>query len=46
MNALTQYQTESGIELVIDKSTGEAFATQSGYARMAGKTRQAINKRL
>lgn len=35
-----------GIELVIDIRTGEAFATQSGYARMAGLSRQAISKRF
>ena len=36
---------KDGIELVIDTRTGEAFATQSGYARMSGLSRQAINKR-
>lgn len=34
-----------GIELVIDTCTGEAFATQSGYARMSGKHRSTIVKR-
>ena len=36
---------KDGIELVINTRTGEAFATQSGYARMSGLSRQAINKR-
>lgn len=34
-----------GIELVIDTRTGEAFATQGGYARMSKLSQQAINKR-
>lgn len=34
-----------GIELVIDEQTGEAFATQAGYARMSGKDRTTIVKR-
>jgi hypothetical protein len=34
-----------GIELIIDRKTGEAWATQSGYARMSGLSQQAINKR-
>lgn len=34
-----------GIELVIDTRTGEAFATQSGYARMTKKDRSTIVKR-
>ena len=36
---------KDGIELVINTRTGEAFATQSGYARMSGLSQQAINKR-
>jgi hypothetical protein len=45
MNNLTRYETEDGIELVIDQQTGEAYATQAGYARMSGLSQQAINKR-
>lgn len=35
-----------GIELVINTRTGEAFATQSGYGRMVGLSRQAISQRF
>lgn len=35
-----------GIELVIDTRTGEAFATQKGYARMSGLTVQGIGQRV
>lgn len=45
MSNLTRYDS-NGIELVINQETGAAYATQSGYASMSGKTRQAINKRL
>lgn len=44
MSNLTRYDS-NGIELVINQETGAAYATQSGYARMSGKTQQAINKR-
>ena len=43
--SLTVYNNDDGIELVIDTATGEAFATQSGYARMSGKDRSTIVKR-
>ena len=46
MSNLTYFNPGDGLELVIDTSTGEAFATQSGYARMSGVSRQAINKRV
>lgn len=46
MNNLTRFDTSDGIELVIDIVSGESFATQSGYARMTGLTKQAISKRL
>jgi hypothetical protein len=36
---------KDGIELVINTQTGESFATQAGYARMSGLTKQAISKR-
>lgn len=44
MSNLVRYDS-NGIELVINQETGAAYATQSGYARMSGKTQQAINKR-
>lgn len=43
---LTRFDGENGIELVIDVSTGQSFATVSGYARMANLDRTAISKRL
>jgi hypothetical protein len=36
---------ENGIELVIDTTTGEAFATQRGYSRMSGKAESTISER-
>jgi hypothetical protein len=44
--SLTVFKTDNGIELVIDTSTGEAFATQAGYARMSGVSKQAVSKRF
>ena len=44
MSTLQRFD-QDGLELVIDTQTGEAFATISGYARMSGKTKQAISKR-
>jgi hypothetical protein len=43
---LTTFKTESGIELVINTDTHEAYATQSGYSRMSGVALDAISKRL
>lgn len=43
---LARFESEDGIELVIDLVTGEAFATQSGYARMSGKAKSTISKRV
>ena len=45
MAHLTRFDN-NGIELIIDLDTGEAFATQAGYARMSGLSKQAISKRL
>lgn len=42
---LTRYDN-NGIELIIDTTTGESFATQRGYARMSGKTQSTINSRI
>ena len=44
MSTLTRFD-QDGLELVIDTTTGESFATISGYARMAGVTKQAVSKR-
>lgn len=41
-----QRYDKDGLELVIDDRTGETFATIRGYARMVGKTKQSINKRV
>jgi hypothetical protein len=46
MSNLARFSTESGIELVIDTVTGEAFATQSGYVRMSGVAKNTISMRL
>jgi hypothetical protein len=45
MSNLTRFDKE-GIEIIIDLETGEAFASISGYARMSGKTQQAISIRI
>jgi hypothetical protein len=45
MTNLTRFDHD-GLELVIDTETGEAFVTQSGYARMVNVSQQAISKRL
>lgn len=45
MTNLTRYEND-GIELVIDNSTGEAFATLAGYARMANLAKNALANRL
>ena len=46
MSNLARFETKSGIELVIDQQTGEAFATVSGYARMSGKNKSTISRRM
>lgn len=46
MNSLTRFETESGIELVINTDTGEVFATISGYARMSGRDKSTISRRM
>jgi hypothetical protein len=35
-----------GIELIIDTQTGESFASIKGYARMSGKSHNAITMRV
>ena len=42
---LTRFETQDGIELVVDTRTGEAFATQRGYARMSGRDASTISRR-
>ena len=42
---LTRFETKDGVELVIDTQTGEAFATQRGYARMSGRDPSTISRR-
>ena len=46
MNSLTRFENENGIETLINTSTGEAFASISGYARIAGKDKSTISRRL
>ena len=43
---LTRFETKDGIELIIDRQTGESFATQAGYARMSGKSKSTISERM
>ena len=43
---LTTFKTESGIELVINTDTHEAYATQSGYSRMSGVAMNTLSNRL
>ena len=45
MNNLTRFDSD-GIELVINTQTGEAFASQAGYARMSGVSYATIKKRV
>lgn len=42
---LTRFETPDGVELVINTKTGEAFATQRGYARMSGRDPSTISRR-
>lgn len=44
MTHLTRYEN-SGIELVINTQTGEAFSSIRGYARMSGKAESTIRER-
>jgi phage antirepressor YoqD-like protein len=37
---------QNGLELVINTETGESFASVSGYARMSGKNKSTISRRL
>jgi phage antirepressor YoqD-like protein len=44
MNNLARYEN-NGIELIINTSTGESFASLAGYARMSGVNYSTIRKR-
>jgi len=46
MSQLTQFKTDDGIEVIINKETGESFASVRGYARMSGKNESTISRRL
>ena len=45
MNNLTRFD-QGGIELLIDTVTGEAYASQMGYARMSGVNYSTVKKRV
>lgn len=45
MTNLQPYNNE-GIEIYIDTKTGESYASQRGYARMANKNQSVISKRV
>lgn len=42
---LTLYQTNDGVELIINQQSGESFATQRGYARMSGINQSTVSRR-
>lgn len=41
-----QLFNNEGLELIINSETGESFSTVSGYARMSGKDKSTISRRL
>lgn len=41
-----QVFAQDGIEILINQETGESFCSVSGYARMAGKDKSTISRRL
>jgi len=43
---LVQYNNDDGIEIFIDTTTGESFATKKGYSRMANVDKHVIDRRL
>jgi hypothetical protein len=45
MSSLTRFDKD-GIELIINTTTGESFASVSGYARMVGKQESTIRSRV
>lgn len=46
MVANLQLFHNDGIELIVNTETGESFASVSGYARMSGKDKSTISRRL
>lgn len=45
MNSLQRFD-QDGIEIIINTETGESFASVSGYARMSGKDKSTISRRM
>lgn len=45
MESLTRFD-KGGIELIINTATGEAYASQIGYARMSGVNYSTVKKRI
>lgn len=43
---LARFESETGVELVINVNTGSAYATQAGYARMSGVQYDTVRKRV
>lgn len=46
MSSLQRYESIDGVELVIDNSSGAAFATGMGYTRMSKKPKQTVSDRV
>ena len=48
MSILAKFERfdKDGIELIIDTATGESFASINGYARMSGKDKSTISRRI
>lgn len=46
MSNLSVFKSNDGIEVIIDQRTGESFCSVSGYARMSGKDKGTISRRL
>lgn len=44
--SILQFECNDGIEILIDTTTGESFASIRGYARMAGKAESTIRDRI
>lgn len=43
---IVRFDGQDGIEILIDTSTGESFCSVKGYARMSGKDKSTISRRL
>jgi hypothetical protein len=46
MSNLSAFKSDNGIEIIINQQTGESFCSVSGYARMSGKDKGTISRRL